>query len=311
MKQKIDLSVQSYKKPESLLYTLMCLKECSGHHIDTLYINDDCSGDDLEGIYLNDKVKDYFSDWNIKVRVNTRPVRWYRAFVNGYRPSYLSVKKFLNHKFLDLFRKEKLFHIQEDIRYQWAINSTDKHYLFIIHDDIEFYDDIVGFYLDNITDNCAVIGELGQCWRCIFAEANPPCNPEKIMKSIYPSKNWPLTVDKSSGHKRACRINEWCCLINVEAVKCITEKERCFFGNYDDDGDVGAYWFEQVVKHGYNFVDPLPTYEERNKYYRHPWQGHSGHSVWQEQDGNMNVYNREFVIKRMIERFGVDLTDRA
>jgi len=311
MRQKIDLSVQSYKKPESLLYTLMCLHECSGRHIDTLYINDDCGGDNPEEIYLHDRVKKYFSGWHIRVRVNKSPVRWYRAFVNNYRPACLSVKKFWNHKFLDLFRKEKLFHVREDIRYQWAIDSTDKPYLFVVHDDIEFYDDIIGLYLDKITDKCAIIGELGQCWRCDFGKGSSVCNPEKIMKGIYPSKDWPLTITESSGHKRACRINEWCCMINIEAAKFITDRERCFFGNYDDDGDVGAYWFEQVIKHGYDFSDPLPALEQRNKYYSHPWQGHSGHSVWQEQDGKKNVYNREFVIKKMIERFGVDLTEMA
>jgi len=303
----VDVALQSYKKPESLLYTLMCLKEVSGKHIDTVYIDDDCSGDDTVKLYKKDKIKDYFKEWKIKIRINSSPVRWYRSYINGYRPSYLSLKKFLNHKFLDFFRKEKLFHVVDDIRYQWAINSTDKKFLFLIHDDIEFYDDIIELYLSFMKDICAIAGDLGQCWRCDFSKITPPCSPQKIMEGIIPVKSWPLTIEGPSGHKRDCRINEWCCMINIKAAKYIEEKERCFFGNYDDEGDVGAYWFEQIIKHGYTFTDPLPSFEERWKYYRHPWQGHSGHSVWVEQEGEKNVYKPQLVIKRMKERFGVVL----
>lgn len=40
---KIDVAVPSYKKPESLIYTLMTLKKVAGDLIDAVYINDDCS----------------------------------------------------------------------------------------------------------------------------------------------------------------------------------------------------------------------------------------------------------------------------
>ena len=36
---KVDVAVQSYKKPESLVYTLLSLKKHCGKHIDTIYIN--------------------------------------------------------------------------------------------------------------------------------------------------------------------------------------------------------------------------------------------------------------------------------
>ena len=49
--EKIDVAVQSYKKPESLIYTLLSLKKYCGNHIDTIYINDDCSGDDVISCY--------------------------------------------------------------------------------------------------------------------------------------------------------------------------------------------------------------------------------------------------------------------
>lgn len=57
---------------------------------------------------------------------------------------------------------------REDIRYQWAIESTNKEFLLIIHDDVFFKSDALSLMLRNAqsSPNCAIIGPLGQCWRC-------------------------------------------------------------------------------------------------------------------------------------------------
>ena len=44
---KIDVAVQSYRKPESLIYTLFSLHRHSRDAIDTVWINDDRSGGDV------------------------------------------------------------------------------------------------------------------------------------------------------------------------------------------------------------------------------------------------------------------------
>ena len=49
---KVDVAIQSYKKPESLVYTLFSLKKYCGEHIDTIYINDDCSGNNITKYYF-------------------------------------------------------------------------------------------------------------------------------------------------------------------------------------------------------------------------------------------------------------------
>ena len=105
---KVDVAIQSYKKPESLLYTLMCLKECCGDRIDTVYINDDCSGPGAAGHYTSAEVLDYFRDWTIRFRHNTRPVRWQRLLVSGYRPAYIDSVELFARKASYLARQGRL-----------------------------------------------------------------------------------------------------------------------------------------------------------------------------------------------------------
>ncbi len=299
---KIDVAIQSYKKPESLLYTLMCLKECCGDRIDTVYINDDCSGEDASRHYSNTAVREYFQGWNIRFRCNTLPVRWRRLKVHGYRPSYIAPWLHLLGVLRYMLRHWRLTPLSDNVRYQWALNTTDKKFVFLTHDDVEYTGDIIGHYLDSMTPDTAIVGDLGQCWCCPFSTTADPCSPQRIMHGERPSELWPLTDSKPGPQRRACRINEWCCMIRTSAAHEITNKENCFFGNYDDFGDVGAYWFEQAVKHGYRFCDPLPKKSLRDSYYTHCWQGHAGH-VWTGQA----EYNPELVLARTQERFGCTL----
>lgn len=296
---KVDVAIQSYKKPESLLYTLMCLKECCGDRIDTVYINDDCSGPGAAGHYTSAEVLNYFRGWTIRFRQNTRPVRWRRLPVRGYRPSYIAPWKYLLGMLRYLLRQGRTLPSSDDIRYQWALNSTDKEFVFLTHDDVEYGGDVIGLYLDSMSPDTAIVGDLGQCWHCRFGTRPNPCSPQHIMQRKRPWPLWPLTDSKPGPHRRDCRINEWCCMLRTSAAKDIALKEGCFFGNYDDHGDVGAYWFEQAIRHGYMFSDPLPQQDMRNAYYKHCWQGHAGH-VWTGQA----TYNPDLVLKRTMERFG-------
>lgn len=306
---KIDIAVQSYKKPESLLYSLMSLFAVSKHHIDTVYINDDCSGINLDETYLNERVTSYFSPWKILCRVNTSPVRLSPAWIRGHRPNYVSLRKWWGRRIRSLYLPRVIFHEMDDVRYQWAIRDTDKPYVFLLHDDIEFHDDVVGLYLSRINKRTAIVGDLGQCWRCPHGLTEPPCTPSRIVNGVFPSSIWPRTPSSAGIGSRDCRINEWSCLINVMVAREMAALEKCFFGNYDDGGDVGAYWFEQVIRHGYHFDDPLPSAEERARFYHHGWQGHSGHSIWEAQGGKQNTYDAAAVIRRTVEKFGVSLVE--
>jgi len=304
---KIDVAILSYKKPESLIYTLMSLKKYCSDYIDTIYIQDDCSNDGTVDYYQKPEIIAYFQPWKIMVRENDSPVRWHRVYVKGYSPAYynrldLKIRKFKRH--IKGVKEEPIvYHRTDDIRYQWAINQTDKKYLLVIHDDIEFYDNIVNLYLSRISSNTAIVGDLGQCWKCKFESK---CNPVNIMKKEYPKdknifRKWPYNT------KRVCRINEWCCLINVKIARQLEIKERIFFGNYDHGGDVGAYWFLNAIKTGFQIDDPLPSAEQRIKYYLHCWQGMSGHSVWVDQGAGKKEYNIKSIYNRMMDVFGITL----
>jgi hypothetical protein len=306
--RKVDVAVQSYRKPESLIYTLMTLYEYSRDRIDTVFINDDCSNDGTVDYYLDERIQKYFRQWRLLLRVNSRPVRWPVAFVLGFRPRYMSLRYFVKWGYRNVKSGRRLFYDRDDIRYQWALDSTDKPCLFLVHDDIEFRNDVIGAYLDSIESlkRPAIVGDLGQCWRCGHSVGEDPCSPERIMKAWRPADDWPLTKPGTGGHGRECRINEWSALVSVAAAMDILAKERCFFGNYDDYGDVGAYWFERALHLGYEFNDPFPAQKVRDKWYKHMWQGKSGHSVWATQDNARNTYDRSLVLERMRERYGIE-----
>ena len=302
-KRAVDVAIQSYNKPESLLYTLMCLKQCCGDRIHTVYINDDCSSPDAAPVFTGAKVQAYFPDWTIRFRRNTRPARTKRLIVHGYRPAYMPRWYYVLAIGSCLARQRRYFPPQDDIRFQWALNSTDKEFVFLTHDDVDFSGDIIGVYLGCMTPETAIAGDLGQCWRCRFGAGSNACSPARIMRGERPWQRWPLTDSAPGPHMYDCRINEWCCLIRTSAARDMARRARCFFGNYDNGGDVGAYWFAQAVGYGYRFCDPLPDMQLRNAWYRHCWQGHAGHQVWL----GTASYDPEAVRKRTRERFGCTL----
>ena len=307
---KIDVAVNSFKKPESLLYTLMTLKKVAQDLIDTVYINDDHSGDGTCDIYRKPEVVEYFKPWKLNVRENPRNVWTHQVYPTGYYPEYMNWFYRLVH--FRRFISADYEHDKNNIRYQYAIDNTDKKYLFIIHDDVRFNEDVISLYLQSFQKdkNCFMVGDLGQCWRCKFADI---CSPQTIIDGKRPSPHWPLTPCKDSkdihkfnpkhGYNMDCRINEWSCLVDVEKLRTVSETARCFFGNYYPRADIGAYIFCKGIQQGYTIHDPLTTQSERKKYYDHPWQGFSGHSVWVDQGRGKSVYDKQMIIDLMKAEF--------
>ncbi len=305
--RKIDVAIQSYKKPESLIYTIFSLKKHCGELIDTIYINDDCSGDGTIDFYKDKEFLKRIEPIKIKIRENTK--------ASGYTYTLVTREMWHNKNFIEklqllghfIINRAKFYKNSNDVRYQWAFNSTDKKYLFLIHDDIKFYDDILNYYYSIIDkdENIAIVGDLGGSQRCPFGPCGQECSPQKIMDGSIPNKIWPLTGKNSffltllGRYKRNCRINEWCCLINVDISKKIFDKYGVYFGNYEGGGDVGTFWFDKIIKDGYRFVDPLPCKENRKKYYLHWWQGNEGHSVWV----GTAKYEKNLVLKSLLEEY--------
>lgn len=301
---KIDVAVQSYKKPESLIYSLFSLHRHSRDLVDTVWINDDQSGGQVLDCYHALAQSNALAPWKIRVRENTKRMGWWIAFVRGYNPKYLTALFKLKRMLWNFYKNRTLYVQAEDIRYEWAISQTDKKYLMVIHDDIEFKDDIVSLYLNSISknENIAIVGELGQCWRCDFKELG--CTPERLLSGYKPSPKWPRTDLHKNSHAWACRVNEWSALLNIKIARKITQQERVFFGNYDAKGDTAAYWFSLAVKNGFGFDDPLPTEAERANYYIHWDGGITGHSAWVDQGKGRSLYRADIMAAKLAKDFG-------
>ncbi len=304
---KIDVAVQSYKKPESLIYSLFSLHLHCRDAIDTIWINDDRSGGRALDYYHTLAQSNALAPWKIRVRENKTRIGWWITFVRGYNPKYLTVFFKLKRMLWNYYKMRTLFVQAEDIRYQWAISQTDKKYLMVIHDDIEFKGDIVSLYLNAISknDNIAIVGDLGQCWRCDFKELG--CTPERLLSGYRPSPKWPSTYLHKNSHKWACRVNEWSALLNVKIARQINEQERIFYGNYDAEGDTSAYWFSKVIKNGFGFDDPIPNEAKRMKYYIHWDGGITGHSAWVDQGKGRTLYNPDKMAAKLAADFGYSI----
>ena len=305
---KIDVAVNSFKKPESLIYTLMTLKKVAGDLIDTVYIQDDCSHDGTVELYRSPEVQEFFKPWKLDIRETSRNIWMQPVYVRGYYPAYMNWL-FLLKRWPRFFRS-KFSHKKYDIRYQYALEHTDKKYLFVIHDDVQFYQNVPEVFLNTFSQNpeLTIVGDLGQCWRCHFGAF---CNPTDIVNGKRPSVWWPYTpndkienpadYNPKQGYQFACRINEWCCMLDVKKALEVTEKSRVFIGNAYPHADTAAYWFAEAVRLGYKFTDPL--LESRDAYYKHQWQGYTGTAVWYDQGSGKAVYNRQQIIDLMKEEF--------
>ncbi len=293
---KIDVAVQSYKKPESLIYTLLSLKQVSEDLIDTIYIQDDLSGNKILNYYQSV----YFQEFMKPIRV---------VVVENEKKGLLSKTMFTHEMIKASGKFWKMKYKSDNIRYQYAINHTDKKYLLLIHDDILFYKDVIPKYLIEIQkENIAIVGDLGQCWLCPYSIQG--CSPQKVLSGNRPNKEWPLNYRRMrklpfiKRRRRDCRINEWCCLINVEVAHKLEKEYRIYFGNYEKGGDVGAYWFDKIVELGYGFSDPLVS--QHDSYYLHCWQGFSGHSVWIDQGKGKSKYDAEMIKEKLKSDFDFD-----
>jgi hypothetical protein len=300
---KVDVAIQSYKKPESLIYALLSLHKTSKNLIDQVWINDDQSGENVIAVYKSKELKKALHPWKINVRENKHRMGWWVSFVKGYRPSYLTWPYQILRMTFNYFKNKSIYVDRQDIRYQWAIDSTDKSYIFIMHDDIIFKRDPIKLYLETMLNfkRPAIIGDLGQCWRCVYQQIG--CRPDKVLKGYRPHIQWPNTQIRKNDHRWACRINEWSCLISVKASKIIEKKYKIFFGNFDNKGDTGAYWFACAVRENLEFNDPILTHE-KDDYYIHWENGITGHAAWADQGFGRKTHSRMEFRHKLIKEFG-------
>ncbi|MDD4004353.1 MAG: hypothetical protein PHW69_04025 [Elusimicrobiaceae bacterium] len=305
---KIDVAAQSFGKPELMFYALLTLRQHSGYLVDTVYINDEMSDHDTLAFYNSKTFLSALSGWRVRICSGRRGSGERRPLAPGFMPSGRTSGNALFRGLAYLLQTMSLFSGKTDIRYQRAIDSTDKDYLFLMHDSMEFRDDVPGRYLTcmKAMDKPGITGELGQCWQCGYhADPECYCSPRAILSGSRPQPDWPLTSSANTAARRNCRINEWCALLSVRAAKAIAEKEHSLFGDCDDCGDIGAYWFHMAVKNGYEFADPFPEQEQRDRNYKHCWQEMPGRAVRGERSKGKSACSRELIKKRIAEKYGI------
>lgn len=256
---KTDVIVSVYGKPNQTLCTLKSLYKHSGQWIDKLYFLEEAQhpfDDEVSWIM------DYFE--NV---VHYKPKRHYNP--------YAMKSKYVPHS---------------NIRHQYGIESSDKQWVFICHNDVLFLDDIIGNMLleiekwDKSQGHLIGVGEIGQCWNCP-AKAKGFCSGETFYEW------WPTyqeVLDLGLPHIRTrvdnvhkenpkplpeCRLNEWACLIDREV--CIKEGSP-YFGDFDDDS--GTAWFRSMHLKGYKFKD------YRKDFHHAYWANMGGFQVQQKED---------------------------
>ena len=92
-------------------------------------------------------------------------------------------------------------------------------------------------------------------------------------------------------------------MINLDIAKRLVNEYGIYFGNYEGGGDVGTYWFDKIIKLGYEFIDPLPDFKKRKEYYLHWWQGYEGHEVWVDYGNGIAKYENDYIKKCLLEEF--------
>ena len=264
MKTKVDIGIAFYGKPYQTIVTIKSLIQHSGQHIDKIYISRERRQphNDYIGIF---KVIDYFrNDPNVHLVIQ-------------YPHHHLGLGV------MDLERAKHDTKWRQSIMYQYALETTDKKYLCIMHNDMLFHADMVGVMLQGLTDgpeNMIGLGSVGQCWSCPAGMdwANK-CNPYAF-EDFVPTYQEAMELTEAYATPRQqiqksviqngrvhimpeCRLNEYCAMINVESYRKLTVpygEIGCYGGNWGGV-DTATVWSHDVYKKGYRFQHvPLEEY---------------------------------------------------
>jgi hypothetical protein len=280
---KIDIVINVYGKPWQTLVSLKTLLLHSGKWIDKIY-------------FIEERHQPYSEDvkWVISKLNYEKVIHYQPAYHLGTKGSS-KIKCLIDKKY------------RQSIRYQYALEETDKKYLLIIHNDVLFESDIVGAFLDHINNGFA-IGQIGQCWNCPmyfeelcdgsrFGNVNFSYKDAKLTAKKYPKSRtfkYRRFIDrKFTNIMPECRMNEWCCMINVDIYRQTTQpKGKVWpFGGYFRL-DVGDAWFRGLVRQGYQpvhyniyehmkhgyFTDSVAPTDNKNSYV-HGSSTHAGHAA--------------------------------
>lgn len=266
----VDAAINYYGKPYHTLVTIGSLLEHSGQHIDKVYLikepKQPAGGEAIVELLAR-------HDWNVEI--------FTPQFYFGWRaPKYYHELRVLK---LMMYRWSRY---RWSIRYQYALEHTDKPYMFLTHNDVLFKADALAPMLDRIGQGGhAGVGDIGGCWKCpaLAAAVCTDRNPGQL--ELTPAAAKALYEQHPSPHRNPnvppldpnnpvpfpeCRLNEWYALLDTNAYR----KEVAPQGDTEPIGstalgDTGIAWFRSMMHKGYSFEHVVGDYS-------HPWTPNRG-----------------------------------
>ncbi len=259
-----DVAVNIFAKPFQTALSLLSLLGTSAAHVGVIYLQFEPCGSRYDTVspYL---IARYLQEL-------------YGSRCQVFQPDY-----WLDLEAADLSRLDDPAY-RMGIRYQYAFEHSRAQRLFLMHNDVFFFRDVLGQMLKMQGDAFA-IGQLGQCWNCPAGNGElvrevmdrEPCSPE-CYAGFRPTGEqlWQLyrlarqrgvfvrpydeaftgTFDEEPWPLPECRINEWACLINMESTRSHTMPFGPALppGAYRRCGsvclDIGVDWFRSMHRLG-------------------------------------------------------------
>ncbi len=260
MQKPVDINIAFYGKPYQTIVTIESLMRHSGQHIDKIYLSRERlqPHGDWAGIF---KIIDVFRNRTIDGNKVNLVVTYPHYFVG------LGVEDYERARTDDRFRHSILF--------QYALETTDKKYMCVMHNDMLFHGDMIGEMLktfSNAPANLAGVGSIGQCWSCPAGPAwGNVCHSEK-QEQYVPSMEEAIALQKAQPTPRQelnlqvlqngrvhplpeCRLNEYCALIDVEEYRKNTLPHGTIgcYGGVWKGTDLATVWSHDMYQRGYRF----------------------------------------------------------
>jgi hypothetical protein len=249
---KVDVAICAYGKPFNTAVTMASLFRHSGHHIERFFIQQEKEqpyGETIE--YL----PRCFPGVNITQRIPDIHI--------GHKPLELS----------ELQRIRDNGSYRRSLRYQYAWEASEQPFLFICHNDCLFTNDILGEFLDALSDDFVAVGGIGQCWNCPARYANV-CDGDRhetfrpsydeaieIVTKFPGPRTAPYSIERDSPMPfPECRLNEFACLIDLRKARPCTLPFGPALPLGTATMDIGLVWFREMRLLGQRFRNCWGTF---------------------------------------------------
>lgn len=279
--EKTDVAVNIFAKPFQTALSLLSLIKHSHDSIGTIWLQFEPVGS------MHDPITSYFIADYLKE--------------NGWQVMLSQPNFWLDLEAIDQ-RKMNDPAYRAAIRYQCAFENSKSRLLFLMHNDVYIFRDILKPMIDNLGSAFA-IGQIGQCWNCPASKreiangilSQGPCSPDSYaqnetgwdeLRAFYSKAREkgvfvrPYDVTGFDGEFKTqpwplpeCRVNEWACLLNLELAQPLCQPKGSLVppGAYIHYGDctldIGVSWFRQMHGLGYR-----AKHIDVSKYLKH-WVG--------------------------------------